>query len=194
MLQDCEFPANAASAARRIRVIESPVAMNEAEHRTTLRIAAQKSVPAQIHFPFVKHSQQIRGSVMIMMKMHFGFVPSHPADFRERINDVRIILFDGIEKGMLRTAALVIAGGLGHGGQSLKPLRQTAHGTLLICPMERFEMIANSQHHIGDMRLGSAQVLPHPWQQPFIKSFNHEARDASLKEDSERDFRKRFDA
>ena len=100
--QDREFVRHAAVPAIRVRVVERPIAVDEAIGKRALRVSRQQSEFCAALLRRLQRLSEVAGRVAIMVQMNFEFGGRRVAQVRKPAAHVGIPLFDRIEKSVAR--------------------------------------------------------------------------------------------
>ena len=98
--QMAQFIAHAAVSGIGVGVVERPVAVNEGVANRARRIARKETVFTKITDSLVEFFTQTFGCVVVVMEVNLDFASGGIAQFFQSVDDVAVVLFDGVEKGV----------------------------------------------------------------------------------------------
>ena len=166
--QQTDFLVDPAAFALRMDIVEGPVAVDVGVTRPTLGILAEQSVAAEILLSLFERLEEVLGGVAVVMEVDLHFASGGVAEVGEGGDQVAIVLFNGIKKGVLGRLAVGIAEGGDGAGELFRPDLQPFQGTGFVGVMEGFEMIADRHKDLQAPR-GCGTAAEKVGKQPFVE-------------------------
>lgn len=120
--EDLEFVGDAAVLACGVGVIEGPVSVNEPVANFAGGVAGEEAVFGEVFHALVEGEAEMIGVIAIVMEVDFGFAFGGGAEFGERLKDLGVILFDGIEESVFGGLAVGVMEFGSDGGEIAMPL------------------------------------------------------------------------
>ena len=102
--EDGEFVINSTVFSLGVRVVECPVAMDEAVAGVTVLGSREQAVRGQVSDPFLQEGCQALCGVVGMVEMDFHLATGSLTKYGETGHDLLVILFNGVKKGVAGAA------------------------------------------------------------------------------------------
>jgi hypothetical protein len=114
-----------------MRVVERPVAMNEAENGASVHLTKKPVILSQSFAELVHFANERVALLIVMMEMDFNIPNAQAGNVRYPLKKIVPVFLLGIEEAVLRGLAIGVSWGIqGNAGPTVAPTRDSAEGLL----------------------------------------------------------------